>query len=91
MTALRFWLNTKIILKPFQKGRSGKVMIRKIDQQAQSYCSSVFVEPIAWMTEILEGNRMGSLLCPKCKQKVGHFDWAGLQVRFIKLNYIVRC
>lgn len=28
---------------------------------------------------------MGSLLCPKCKQKVGHFDWAGLQVRFISL------
>ena len=60
-------------------------MIRKIDKHAQSYCSSVFVEPIAWMTEILEGNRMGSLLCPKCKQKVGHFDWAGLQVRFILL------
>jgi len=66
-------------VKSFAKGRSGKVMIRKIDKQAQSYCSSVFVEPIAWMTEILEGNRMGSLLCPKCKQKVGHFDWAGLQ------------
>ena len=61
-------------------------MIRKVDKQAQSYCSSVFVEPIAWMTEILEGNRMGSLLCPKCKQKVGHFDWAGLQVRFINLS-----
>ena len=44
------------------------------------YCSSVFTEPIQWMNEIVDGNRKGSLLCPKCRAKVGHFDWAGIQV-----------
>ena len=50
----------------------------------QQQCSSIFVEPLAWMTEVVQGRRNGCLYCPnpKCGAKVGHFDWSGIQVRF---------
>jgi len=46
-----------------------------------SRCTSVFVEPLSWMAELITGARSGGLFCPngKCNQKVGHFDWAGIQ------------
>ena len=42
-------------------------------------CTSVYVEPVAWMSELIQGNNRGCLYCPKCSQKVGHFDWSGIQ------------
>lgn len=49
------------------------------DKKPKVKCSSVFTEPITWMAEIQQGNVKGNLSCPKCKQKVGHFDWSGMQ------------
>lgn len=43
-------------------------------------CSSYFVEPLSWMSPILEsGVLAGKLVCPgsKCGAKLGNFDWAG--------------
>lgn len=43
-------------------------------------CSSYFVEPLSWMSPILEsGVLAGKLVCPgsKCGAKLGSFDWAG--------------
>lgn len=45
----------------------------------QMKCHTVFTEAITWMEEIKQGNVRGLLQCPKCKAKVGHFDWAGIQ------------
>ncbi|BGP32417.1 tyrosine protein phosphatase yvh1 [Rhodotorula toruloides] len=45
-------------------------------------CSSYFVEPLSWMTPILEtGVLAGKITCPskKCGAKLGNFDWAGTQ------------
>ncbi|ORY89488.1 hypothetical protein BCR35DRAFT_275994 [Leucosporidium creatinivorum] len=45
-------------------------------------CSSYFVEPLSWMSPILEsGVLAGKLVCPgtKCGAKLGNFDWAGAQ------------
>ncbi|GAA6058419.1 hypothetical protein JCM3770_000460 [Rhodotorula araucariae] len=45
-------------------------------------CSSYFVEPLSWMSPILEtGVLAGKIICPnkKCGAKLGNFDWAGSQ------------
>ncbi|GAA6060495.1 hypothetical protein JCM10212_007126 [Sporobolomyces blumeae] len=45
-------------------------------------CSSYFVEPLSWMSGILEtGALAGKITCPnsKCGAKLGNFDWAGNQ------------
>ncbi|GAA6028360.1 hypothetical protein JCM8097_006993 [Rhodosporidiobolus ruineniae] len=45
-------------------------------------CSSYFVEPLSWMSPVLEtGVLAGKIVCPnqKCKAKLGNFDWAGNQ------------
>ncbi|GAA6001555.1 hypothetical protein JCM10207_006721 [Rhodosporidiobolus poonsookiae] len=47
-----------------------------------SRCSSYFVEPLSWMSPILEtGVLAGKIVCPnkKCGAKLGNFDWAGNQ------------
>ncbi|BGP24976.1 tyrosine protein phosphatase yvh1 [Rhodotorula toruloides] len=47
-------------------------------------CSSYFVEPLSWMSPILEtGVLAGKISCPnkKCGAKLGNFDWAGTHVR----------
>ena len=33
-----------------------------------------FVEPLAWMDGVLK-NTQGKLNCPKCKSKLGNFNW----------------
>ncbi|KAI5479904.1 hypothetical protein MNV49_002462 [Pseudohyphozyma bogoriensis] len=43
-------------------------------------CSSYFVEPLSWMSPLLEtGELSGRIICPntKCGAKLGSFDWAG--------------
>ncbi|CBQ69863.1 related to Tyrosine specific protein phosphatase and dual specificity protein phosphatase [Sporisorium reilianum SRZ2] len=44
-------------------------------------CSSYFIEPMAWMTDLSSGEVTGRLNCPsaKCGQKLGSWDWAGMQ------------
>lgn len=44
-------------------------------------CSSYFLEPMAWMSDLASGEVTGRLNCPaeKCGQKLGSWDWAGMQ------------
>lgn len=43
-------------------------------------CSSLFVEPMAWMAPLVEeGHLQGKLCCPNCSSRFGNFNWAGLQ------------
>ncbi|CAF2050840.1 BnaA09g45650D [Brassica napus] len=44
----------------------------------QKKCTSIFVEPLSWMNEAVEDDLPeGKLLCPKCKARLGSFDWLG--------------
>ncbi|KAK6942160.1 hypothetical protein RJ641_027537 [Dillenia turbinata] len=40
-------------------------------------CSSVFVEPLKWMTA--EGGLEGKLSCAHCEARLGYFNWSGIQ------------
>ncbi|KAN0062948.1 tyrosine protein phosphatase yvh1 [Thecaphora frezii] len=44
-------------------------------------CSAYFIEPMAWMTQLQDGQVAGKLVCPapKCASKLGSWDWAGMQ------------
>jgi dual specificity phosphatase 12 len=43
-------------------------------------CSSIFVEPLAWMAAAMaDGALEGKLCCPKCAGRLGSFSWAGEQ------------
>ncbi|GAB2287510.1 hypothetical protein Dimus_021885 [Dionaea muscipula] len=42
-------------------------------------CSSVFVEPLRWMTAVNEGAVEGKLSCAKCDARLGYFNWSGIQ------------
>lgn len=66
---------------PHEENSDTKAFVtkNKNDRKPKGTCSSVFVEPIEWMEEIRSGRVKGLLYCPKCRQKVGHFDWAGVQ------------
>ena len=47
---------------------------------ATAACSSIFVEPLAWMAPALEDMAPeGKLVCPKCAGRLGGFCWAGAQ------------
>ncbi|CAD7928340.1 unnamed protein product [Amoebophrya sp. A120] len=40
----------------------------------------LFVEPVSWMAAVInKGERQGKLTCPKCKAKVGNFNWVGIK------------
>ncbi|XP_051143162.1 uncharacterized protein LOC127259683 [Andrographis paniculata] len=51
----------------------------RYNQSNDNECSSVFVEPIQWMTTVEEGGVEGKLVCPKCAGRVGYFNWSGIQ------------
>jgi dual specificity phosphatase 12 len=42
-------------------------------------CSSIFLEPLRWMTTVEEGALQGKLLCANCEAKLGNFNWSGIQ------------
>ncbi|XP_075244139.1 dual specificity protein phosphatase 12-like [Convolutriloba macropyga] len=42
-------------------------------------CSSLFVEPVKWMEILILGVLSGKLCCPKCRNKLGSFNWSGAQ------------
>ncbi|KAJ1732997.1 tyrosine protein phosphatase yvh1 [Coemansia sp. Benny D160-2] len=42
-------------------------------------CSSLFVEPMAWMDGVTDGLLENKIMCPKCHAKLGSYNWAGAQ------------
>ncbi|BBH07138.1 dual specificity protein phosphatase-related protein [Prunus dulcis] len=44
-----------------------------------SECSSIFVEPLRWMTAVEEGALEGKLSCAHCEARLGYFNWSGIQ------------
>ncbi|KAI0519439.1 dual specificity protein phosphatase 12 [Dendrobium catenatum] len=42
-------------------------------------CSSIFIEPLKWMTSVEEGALEGKLLCIHCEARLGYFNWSGIQ------------
>ncbi|XVF07090.1 hypothetical protein REPUB_Repub06bG0108300 [Reevesia pubescens] len=59
----------------WHKRRSGN----SFNKSAQSECSSVFVEPLRWMTAVEEGAIEGKLSCAHCEARLGYFNWSGIQ------------
>ncbi|KAK9812886.1 hypothetical protein WJX72_005260 [[Myrmecia] bisecta] len=41
--------------------------------------SSLFVEPLRWMENVVGGEVQGKLHCPGCGARLGSFNWAGTQ------------
>ncbi|CAN6716345.1 unnamed protein product [Malus baccata var. baccata] len=48
-------------------------------EDSDSECSSIFVEPLKWMTAVEEGAMEGKLSCVHCEARLGYFNWAGTQ------------
>ncbi|KAA8517288.1 hypothetical protein F0562_017581 [Nyssa sinensis] len=42
-------------------------------------CSSIFIEPLRWMTTVEEGALEGKLSCAHCEARLGYFNWSGIQ------------
>lgn len=42
-------------------------------------CSSLFIEPLQWMTTVGEGALEGKLSCIHCEARLGYFNWSGIQ------------
>lgn len=51
----------------------------KDSNKSSAQCTSIFIEPVSWMLPLLEGIIEGKLSCPKCKGRLGSFNWAGMQ------------
>ncbi|MCO5600946.1 hypothetical protein L7F22_055063 [Adiantum nelumboides] len=60
---------------PLRKKEKGS---RGVDAQTID-CTSVFVEPMQWMTTVQEGGVSGKLSCASCNARLGSFNWAGAQ------------
>ncbi|XP_024032122.1 dual specificity protein phosphatase 12 [Morus notabilis] len=50
-----------------------------VNKSGESECSSVFVEPLQWMTPVEEGALEGKLSCAHCDARLGYFNWSGIQ------------
>ncbi|KAK4412836.1 Dual specificity protein phosphatase 12 [Sesamum alatum] len=57
------------------KRRSGNPLNRSPENE----CSSIFVEPLRWMTTVEEGALEGKLSCAHCEARLGYFNWSGIQ------------
>lgn len=42
-------------------------------------CTSIFVEPMQWMTTVQEGAVLGKLSCASCDARLGNFNWSGIR------------
>ncbi|GLJ48420.1 hypothetical protein SUGI_1022050 [Cryptomeria japonica] len=49
------------------------------DDRHEPECTSVFVEPLQWMTTVEEGAIEGKLSCIGCQARLGYFNWSGIQ------------
>lgn len=47
--------------------------------RSQQGGGGIFVEPLRWMSGVVDGAVQGKLYCPKCSSRLGTFNWAGLQ------------
>nr|XP_006817535.1 PREDICTED: dual specificity protein phosphatase 12-like [Saccoglossus kowalevskii] len=71
---------TSILKHKIGKGaRTFKAKSGKLTYSDQVVCTSIFIEPVAWMEQVLAGVIGGKLLCPKCNARLGSFNWAGDQ------------
>eukprot|EP00252_Welwitschia_mirabilis_P010062 TRINITY_DN2314_c0_g1_i1.p1 TRINITY_DN2314_c0_g1~~TRINITY_DN2314_c0_g1_i1.p1 ORF type:complete len:128 (-),score=20.48 TRINITY_DN2314_c0_g1_i1:140-523(-) len=52
---------------------------RGVGKAKQRECSSIFVEPLKWMTTVEEGGVQGKLFCIGCQARLGYFNWSGIQ------------
>ncbi|KAG0475248.1 hypothetical protein HPP92_014934 [Vanilla planifolia] len=59
----------------WHKRKSGNPF-KKFDQIE---CTSIFVEPLRWMTTVEEGALEGKLSCIHCEARLGYFNWSGIQ------------
>ncbi|KAK6124808.1 hypothetical protein DH2020_041424 [Rehmannia glutinosa] len=59
----------------WHKRRSRNSFSRSDDEE----CSSIFIEPLRWMTTVEEGGLEGKLLCAHCEARLGYFNWSGIQ------------
>ncbi|XP_075512816.1 uncharacterized protein LOC142548410 [Primulina tabacum] len=59
----------------WHKRRSGD----PFNKSDEDECSSIFVEPLRWMTTVVEGGLEGKLLCAHCEARLGYFNWSGIQ------------
>ncbi|ONK61495.1 uncharacterized protein A4U43_C08F30500 [Asparagus officinalis] len=59
----------------WQKRKSGN----PYNRYGEVECTSMFVEPLKWMTTVEEGALEGKLTCVKCDARLGYFNWAGIQ------------
>ncbi|KAL9691444.1 hypothetical protein QQ045_011868 [Rhodiola kirilowii] len=59
----------------WNKRRSGNPYNRSVEAE----CSSIFVEPLRWMTAVEDGALDGKLSCAHCDARLGHFNWSGIQ------------
>ncbi|XP_051150785.1 uncharacterized protein LOC127265143 [Andrographis paniculata] len=59
----------------WHKRRSGNPFNRSDDNE----CSSIFIEPLRWMTAAMEGALQGKLSCAHCEARLGYFNWSGIQ------------
>ncbi|GAB2246637.1 hypothetical protein Droror1_Dr00002130 [Drosera rotundifolia] len=59
----------------WNKRRSGN----PFDKHDEFECSSIFIEPLSWMTAVKEGALEGKLSCAKCDARLGYFNWSGIQ------------
>ncbi|CAH9080858.1 unnamed protein product [Cuscuta epithymum] len=49
------------------------------DKEDEHECSSLFIEPLQWMTKVGEGALEGKLSCVHCEARLGYFNWSGIQ------------
>uniref|UniRef100_A0A2P2JM76 protein-tyrosine-phosphatase n=1 Tax=Rhizophora mucronata TaxID=61149 RepID=A0A2P2JM76_RHIMU len=59
----------------WNKWKSGN----SFNKSHESECSSIFVEPLRWMTAVEEGAMEGKLSCAHCGARLGYFNWSGIQ------------
>ncbi|OAY40201.1 dual specificity protein phosphatase 12 isoform X2 [Manihot esculenta] len=59
----------------WNKRRSGN----PFNKSDEPECSSIFVEPLRWMSAVEEGALEGKLLCAHCEARLGYFNWSGIQ------------
>ncbi|CAD5122482.1 DgyrCDS10905 [Dimorphilus gyrociliatus] len=52
------------------------IILHDDDKTTETCYSSLFIEPVKWMEENIQ-TLEGKVYCPKCKAKIGRFNWSG--------------
>ena len=65
---------------PYGSGQIAFRWRRRDPSSEGKSCTSIFIEPIRWMEDLVAaGATQGKLCCPKCSSRVGSYNWAGGQ------------